>query len=213
MSWIVRGRELLMNTYKHLPTLFMGGSLMLGGLTGIVPFLILGLFTTILYLGLKGLNTFMNSMLGTPNSTYAYFSFKPESGPNELFLNQWLTLSVFVITYLFSNILSVYNYATNSVTDESLIANRQAYAISCMTALVVFTIFLFISKGMLDKLPALMWILSLGAGGGIGYAMWNLVSSRGTDLRVGDVFQIRNNLAPSGYVQGAMTTPVVCKAP
>lgn len=186
---------------------------MLGGTTGIVPFIILGLFTTAVYMFLKGLNVFMNSMLGNPNSTYAYFSFKPESGPPELFLNQWLTLSIFVITYLVCNILSVYNYSANTGTDETLIANRYAYAISCMVALAVFTLFLLISKGMLDKLPILMWILSLGGGGGIGYAIWNLVSRNGTDLRMGDVFQIRNNMPAVGYTNGAMTTPVVCKAP
>jgi hypothetical protein len=213
MSWIVRGRELLMNSYKHLPTLFVGGTLMMGGLTGIVPFLILGTFTTAVYLFFNTLNIFMNSMLPTSNSGSMYYSFKSESGPPELFLNQWLTLSVFVVTYLFCNILSVYNYTTNSAMDESLIANRHAYAISCMVALSVFTLLLLISKGMLDKLPLLMWILSLGAGGGIGYALWNLVSNSGTDLRIGDVFQIRNNMPAVGYTTGAMTTPVVCKAP
>jgi len=56
-----------------------------------------------------------------------------------------------------------------------------------------------------------MGLLSLGLGGGTAYGMWNLVSLNERDLRMGDIFQIRNNMAGTNLSQ--QIKPVMCVAP
>jgi len=209
MSWLLRGRELVFGTYDNLPTIFIVGSLLLGSMTGIVPILVLGLATAFLGLLVFAFQLAMRGMFGDTTPLSVWFS---SSGPCslnkrgsiEVLVSSWVSITSFVLTYLFLNALANYTKPPPDGANDHLVANRASYMISAMMAMVIVAIILGTSRYMLGCEPIIMTLLSLSLGVGVAYGMWNLV-----DIKMGDVFQIVNNMA---YINssGGATTPVLC---
>jgi hypothetical protein len=216
MSWLLRGRELFLGAYDHLPNVFIIGSLLVGAMTGIVPLLILGLVTTFLGVILFGFQTIMGGIIGEGTSLFKYLSsIGPcnlnKIGSNELLISSWASITTFIFVYLFMNALAVYQLPIATGVDPQLVANRQAYMISIMVSLSIIGLILLGSRVMLGCETKLMGVLSLALGAGTAYGMWNLVSLNGNDIRMGDIFQVRNNMANTGLVNEL--NPVMCVAP
>jgi hypothetical protein len=210
MSWILRGRELVFGTYNNLPTIFMVGSLLIGSMTGIVPILVLGLVTAFLGLIVFAFQLIMRGIVGTePNGFLKFFSSTGpcslnKQGSIEVLVSSWMSITSFVLAYLFLNALANYTKIPPSGANEQLVANRASYMISAMVAICIIAIILGVSRYILGCETYLMTALSLTLGIGVAYGMWNLV-----DLKLGDVFQIVNNMANVGST-GEATTPVLC---
>jgi len=210
MSWILRGRELLLGAYSYLPNIFIVGSLLVGATTGIIPILILGLVTAFLGVIIFGFQTIMGSIL-RGSSLYRYFSSMGPASTSEVLISSWASITTFVFVYLFLNTLAVYQLPAPTGADPQLVANRQAYMISIMISLCIVGLILFVSRFYIGYETIIMGLLSLGLGGGTAYGMWNLVSLNERDLRMGDIFQIRNNMAGTNLSQ--QIKPVMCVAP
>ena len=215
MSWLLRGRELLLGAYDYLPNIFIVGSLLVGATTGIVPLLILGLVTTFLGVIIFGFQTLMRGMTGG-TSVFKYFSSTgpcslSKLGSIEVLVSSWASITSFIITYLFLNALAVYQLPAPTGADPQLVANRQAYMISIMVSVLIIGLILLASRIKLGCETILMGVLSVVLGTGVASAMWNLVTLGGKDLRMGDVFQVRNNMANTGLSKEI--NPVMCVAP
>ena len=62
--WSIRARELVMNGFQDLPTILIIGSLLLGGVSGMLPLIVLGLgalITSSSYLILQSILDIFNS--------------------------------------------------------------------------------------------------------------------------------------------------------
>jgi len=219
MSWLLRGRELILGAYSHLPNIFIMGSLLVGAITGIVPILILGLVSSFLGVLIYIIQLLMNdtfkdlkSSLGIFKQIYpATLDSSNKLGPPEVLISSWSTMASFIIAYLFFNALYVYSYKNPNVRDENLIANRQAYMMSIMIALSIISIIFITTRISIGFETFIMGPLSVFFGVGMAWALWNLVTLNGKDLRMGDVFQVRVNMIannPSGGV-----TPIACVPP
>jgi len=77
---------------------------------------------------------------------------------------------------------------------------------SIMVTLCILAIVLAVSRGLIGYETPQMAFFSIFLGGGVAYSMWNLV-----DIRIGDVFQIKTNMAPNQT--SGMATPVMCISP
>jgi hypothetical protein len=215
MSWLLRGRELLLGAYDYLPNIFIMGSLLVGATTGIVPLLILGLVTAFLGVIIYGFQSAVGMILNG-SSLYKFFSSVGpcnlnKIGSMELLVSSWASITTFIIVYLFLNALSVYQLPAPNDADPRLVANRQAYMLSIMVSLSIVGLILLGSRIALGCETKLMGLLSLVLGAGVASAMWNLVSLGGKDIRMGDVFQVRNNMANTGLSKEI--NPVMCVAP
>lgn len=212
MSWLLRGRELVFGTYDNLPTIFIVGSLLIGSMTGIVPILILGLTTAFVGVLVFIFQLTMRGIAGTEkNSLVDFFSsIGPcslnKQGSTELLVSSWMSITSFVLAYLFLNALAIYNETPPANASDQLVANRSSYMISAMVAICIIAVILGVSRRMLGCETKLMAVLSLALGIGVAYGIWNLV-----DIKMGDVFQIVNNMANVSSTN--TTTPVLCVPP
>lgn len=212
MSWLLRGRELVFGTYDNLPTIFIVGSLLIGSMTGIVPILILGLATAFLGLLVFAFQLIMRGMSGSEkNRLIEVFSSNGpcslnKQGSTELLVSSWISITSFVLAYLFLNAFANYSKPPVGGANDQLVANRASYMISAMVAICIIAIILGVSRSMIgcEPLNKPMPYLSLALGIGVAYGMWNLV-----DIKMGDVFQIVNNMA-NVTSTGETTTPVMC---
>jgi len=207
MSWIIRGRDLIIGTIKYLPTIFIAGSLLIGSMTGIVPILILGLTTAFLGLIVFAFQFIANASIGTNISLLEWFSSIGRcEGSTEILVSTWSSVTSFVLFYLFYNALAIYNQTPANGASEQLIANRQSYMISTMVGLFFVALILLVYRINLGCEGKVMGVLSIALGGGVAYSMWSLV-----DIKMGDVFQIKNNMVNTSAT--GQTTPVMCVAP
>jgi hypothetical protein len=202
MSWLLRGRELILGAYEYLPNLFISGSLLLGAITGVVPILILGLSTSFLGVLVLGVQQIVKNYIGG-NSLLG--------NSKETLLSMWVSVASFVITYIFLNAYNVYILPPVAGANDELLGNRQSYMVSVMLALFVVGSLLFISRYQLGNETYVMGAGSMILGIGIGTAMWSLVSQAGRDIRMGDIFQVRNNMIQSSTVGNV--TPIMCIPP
>ena len=219
MSWILRGRELLFGAYNHIPHIFIVGSLLVGSITGIIPVLILGLVTSFLGVIILGLQTVLKGLFGNDltalrllTSTVPCNAGKPDS--YEFLVSTWGTITTFVLTYIFLNAIAVYNYISVPGADLTLVANRESYMVSTMLGVVLTGILLL---GIRMKIGCESWVMgicSIIVGGGLAFGMWNMVTPTTggvQDIRMGDLFQIRNNVVTS--ISKGDITPIVCLPP
>jgi hypothetical protein len=215
MSWILRGRELIFGAYENLPNLFIGGSLLLGAITGIIPILILGLVTSFVGILIYGFQLLMHNFLGNDPLALALVSSKipcrKGESSNELFVTSWASVTTFIVTYIFLNALSIYQLPAVGGANEDLIANRQSYMASVMFAIALIGLILLVTRMKMGCETYFMGIVSIIVGAGAGTGLWNLVSVGGKDVRMGDLFQVRNNM--TGIQSSGVTTPVMCIKP
>jgi len=219
MSWILRGRDLLFGAYNHIPHIFIVGSLLLGAVTGILPVLILGLVTAFLGVIVLGFQTVLKGLFGNDLTALRLLSSalpcnagKPDS--YEFLISSWGTITTFVLTYIFLNALAVYNYTSVAGADLTLVANRESYMVSTMLGVLLTAILLLGIRMKIGCESYVMGICSIILGVGVAFGMWNLVTpttNGAKDLRMGDVFQIRNNMITTAS-QGNIT-PIVCLPP
>jgi len=209
MSWLLRGRELIFGAYKHLPTLFIVGSLLVGSITGIVPILILGLVCSFLGLIVYGFQSIMRNLFTNNASVLALLSSQNQDMPKEILLSMWVTMTTFIVIYIFSNALAVFLLPPVANADDERYSNRRSYMMSVMISVLIVGLILLLSRMTnLGNETYIMGISSLILGTGIGFAMWNLVSVGGKDLRIGDIFQVRNNM--TSISTSGVTTPIMC---
>jgi hypothetical protein len=131
-----------------------------------------------------------------------------EENSNELFVSSWASITTFVVTYIFLNALSVFQLPSVGGADEDLIANRQSYMASVMISISIIGLLLLAVRMKMGCETYFMGISSIILGGGVGTALWNLVSVGGKDIRMGDLFQVRNNM--TGVNSSGVTTPIMC---
>jgi hypothetical protein len=223
MSWLLRARELLLGMYTNLPNLLVAGTLLVGGLTGILPLIIFGACAALVWSAVYTLQFVLQGIVGDKLIISKLTSI--EQYP-EFFINKWVTLLSFASTYALINAIIVYSYGSAENVDQQLIDNRQSYMVSCMIAIVLLTFTLLIIKfytGLDRSVPigknilyVVGFVLSLGLGGGAGYFLWSMVtksnttqSINNTALQWGDLFQVIPNVAKGG---GSTNTPsaVLC---
>jgi len=219
MSWILRGRELLFGAYNHIPHIFIVGSLLVGAFTGIIPILILGLVTAFLGVIVLGFQTVLKGLFGQDltalrvlSSTLPCTAGQPNS--YEFLISSWGTITTFVLTYIFLNALAVYNYTSVAGADLTLVANRESYMVSTMIGVLLTGLLLLGIRMKIGCESYVMGICSLILGVGVAFGMWNLVTPTiggVQDIRMGDLFQIRNNIVTTAS-KGDIT-PIVCLSP
>lgn len=207
MSWLIRGRDLIIGTIKHLPTIFTAGSLLIGSITGIIPILILGLVTAFLALLVFAFQKLTHSVIDKNIPLLNWFSsIGPCPDSREFLISTWASVTSFVIMYLFLNALAIYNKPPVSGASDQLVANRESYMISVMVVLCFLAIILIGYRMNFGCEGKVMGVLSIILGGGVAYGMWSLV-----DTRMGDIFQVINNM--TSVNSSGKTTPVMCVAP
>jgi len=182
--------------YTNLPTLIVAGTLSLGGVTGILPLIIFGLCCAMLWGSAYAVQRFFGGLFGLEHDKLILSRLSSVES-NELIISKWIILLIFLYTYIMMNAIAIYNLPIKSEKEnEQLIQNRQAYMISCMIAVTLIVLVLLIMRRNIGNEKWWMWLYSLGIGGFAGWGIWNLVTQGGNDLRWGDLFQIRLNLAP-----------------
>lgn len=207
MSWLLRGRDLVFGSYNHLPNILIMGSLLIGSITGIIPILILGLAAAFLGLLVYGSQIIIRKIIGDKSQLLNWFSSSgrcnlDKPGSFEYLVSMWVSITFFALTYLFLNAFAIFNQPPTDGASDQLIANRASYMISVMFALCIVAIILGVSRYMLGCETVAMTIVSILLGGSIAYITWNLA-----DIRMGDVFQIKNNMT-----QTNTSKPVMCVA-
>jgi hypothetical protein len=210
MSWLLRGRDLVYGSYNNLPNILIIGSLLIGSISGIIPILILGLASAFLGLIVYGSQFIMRRIIGDKSDLLKWLSSAErcnlnKAGSYEILVSTWVSITFFALTYLFLNALAIFNETPTAGANDQLIANRSSYMISAMFALCIIAIILGVSRYMLGCETIAMTFVSLVLGGGVAYGMWNLA-----DIRMVDVYQIKNNMTNLNNLQDGKPTPVLC---
>jgi hypothetical protein len=210
MSWLIRARTLLLGIYTELPTLLVAGTLLLGGITGLLPMIIVGLCCALVWITIYGIQFLFKGLFGLEHDKIILTRLSSLQS-NDVVLSKWIGVLMFLSTYVLSNAIAIYNLPASTSDNQQLIDNRKAYMISCMIAVVLICVILFIMRWKASNEKWWMWMFSLGVGGSAGLALWNAVTKNGSDLRWGDLFQVRSNLAPASLStsDGSMK-PVIC---
>jgi hypothetical protein len=216
MSWLLRGRELIFGAYDHLPHIFTLGSLVVGSMTGIVPILILGLVSSLVGFLILITQSIFKKYLGENVSILKYLSsdipcYRSSSTSTEILISSWATMASFIIIYIFLNAVTVFNLPPVPGAKDELLANRYSYMVSVMVSLVIIGLIFIASRMQLGCETYVMGTTSILLGLGLAIAMWNLVSVGGKDIRMGDIFQVRNNMTP--IAAEGVINPVMCVAP
>jgi len=126
-------------------------------------------------------------------------------------VSSWSTMASFIIAYLFFNAMYVYSYKNANIRDDNLIANRQAYMMSIMIALSIISVIFIATRISIGFETFIIGPLSVFFGVGMAWALWNLVTLGGKDLRMGDVFQVRVNMIANNPSEAI--TPIACVPP
>lgn len=216
--WTVRGKELVFNGFQDLPNILIVSSLLLGGIIGSMPLIILGLGalgSSAFYLIIQNsLTMFGVELLNVPYdsacvSHKGFYDFKKRTNFNGLPSTWLFTLSYFV-GYLLYNSITIIGLNPTSNNDTDKINSRRAQGISVLIAILimflVFVIYRIRSKCETIFSGFVGSILGLVTGIGI------FISVMNTDLRIGDVLQIKQGMEPVTTLQNQLA-PIVCTPP
>jgi hypothetical protein len=217
VPWTIRGRELVFNGIQDLPSILIVGGLLLGGMSGSVPLIVMGLgglATSAFYLFLQNILSSLGiTKLRVPYSpacvshkTIGSFDIKNKNSLDET-SSTWLFTVCYFIGYLFLNALTITTLDPTTKDDIDKVNSRKAQGISIMIALLIM-LALFIGFRIRSKCENIITLLAgiiVGLGAGIG-VFYGIQSS---DLRIADVLQIKQGMEPINSLKGSIK-PIVC---
>jgi hypothetical protein len=216
-------REFLLGSYHDLPNVLMLGSLVLGGMSGYLPLIWMGIglianagilqifqsFLTILFD-----KSDFQSYLSTDNAFACSIynqGMTPDAASKKIFVapSHWLGGATFFTVFSIYNAIRVALRKPVAGAAERAVAVRRAFSLSVLV-IGLFFFALVLGRGFSG---CETWVggtlgVLLGAGVAIGY--WHLLASCNGG-RVPDVLQIINSLPPVGGADAKV--PVVCAAP
>lgn len=219
VPWTIRGKELVFNGIKDLPSILIVGGLLLGGMSGSVPLIVMalgGLASSASYLFLQNLLSSLGlSFLRVPynsacvsHKTIGYYDVKNRGLIDET-SSTWLFTVCYFIGYLFYNALTITILDPTTKDDIDKVNSRKAQGISVMIALLIM-LFLFIGfrwKSKCENMITGPLGVLLGLGLGIGF--FAMIQS--SDLRIADVLQIKQGMEPINSLKGSVK-PIVCRS-
>ncbi len=216
VPWTIRGRELVYNGFQDLPSILIVGALLIGGMSGSVPLILMGLGG----LGASSLYLFLQNVLSSlgasffrvpynsacvPHKIIGYYDIKNKGLVDET-TSTWLFTVCYFIGYLFYNAIEIIRLDPTTKDDIDKVNSRKAQGISVMIALLImlFIIIVYRVKSKCETILSTLLGVVLGLGLGIGFfAMF--VSN---DLRIGDVLQIKQGMEPMNSLKSVK--PIVC---
>jgi hypothetical protein len=215
-------REFLLGAYHDLPNILMMGSLILGGMSGYLPLIWMGL-GLIANAGIVQVlqsiaailfnNSDYESWIATENSNACSIfnqGMTPNTAAGKLYVtpSHWLAGSAFFTVFTIYNAIRVALRKPVEGASERMVNVRRAFSLSVLIV-GIFFFALVLGRGFSG---CETWIggslgVLIGAGVAIGY--WHLLASCNGG-RVPDVLQVVNALPPAG---GETKVPVVCTGP
>jgi hypothetical protein len=216
-------REFLLGAYHDLPNVLMMGSLILGGMSGYLPLIWLGLglianagviqvFQSILTILFD--KSDFESQISVGNA-YACSIFNqgmtPDAASKKLFVapSQWLGGSAFFVVFSIYNAIRVALRKPVAGASERMVNVRRAFSLSVLV-IGIFFLALILGRGFSGCETWLGGSLGILLGAGIAIGYWHLLAACNGG-RVPDVLQVINALPPAGGDDAKV--PVVCTAP
>ena len=216
-------REFLLGAYHDLPNVLMMGSLILGGMSGYLPLIWLGIglianagiiqiFQSLLAILFD--KSDYESMISTGNAMACSIfnqGMTADAASQKLFVapSHWLGGSAFFVVFSIYNAIRVALRKPVPGASERMVNVRRAFSLSVMV-IGIFFMAVILARGFSGCetwLGGSLGIL-IGTGSAIGY--WHLLAAC-NEGRVPDVLQVVNALPPIGG--DAAKVPVVCTAP
>lgn len=217
VPWTIRGRELVYKGFQDLPTIMIVGGLLLGGMTGSIPLIVMsmgGLATSTLYLfiqnivssiGLTFLKVPYNSAC-VSHKPLGYYDVKSRMSIDGM-ASTWLFSVCYFIGYLFYNAISVIVLDPTTKDDVDKVNSRMAQGISVIIALIVLGI-MFVIFRLRTKCENVVTTL-LGSTLGLALGLGFFALAQSSDLRIADVLQIKQGMEPIDSSKQTIK-PIVC---
>lgn len=218
---LVQAREFLLGAYHDLPNVLMMGSLILGGMSGYLPLIWLGIglianagiiqvVQSILAILFE--KSDYESMIVTDNA-FACSIFNQGMVPgavSKLFVapSHWLGGSAFFVVFSIYNAIRIALRKPVPGASERMVNVRRAFSMSVMV-IGIFFMALILGRGLSGCETWLGGGLGILIGGGVAVGYWHLLAACNGG-RVPDVLQVVNALPPTGDDE---KVPVMCTPP
>lgn len=217
-------REFLLSSYHDLPNVLMMGSLILGGMSGYLPLIWLGLglianagviqvFQSILSILFD--KSDYESYISTTGNAFACNIYTQGMTPNaasqKLFVapSHWLGGSTFFVVFSIYNAIRVALRKPVPGASERMVNVRRAFSMSVLV-IGLFFMALVLGRGLSGCETWLGGTLGVVIGAGVAIGYWHLLAACNGG-RVPDVLQVVNSLPPAGG--DSASVPVICTAP
>lgn len=220
VPWTIRGRELIFNGFQDLPSILIVGGLLLGGMSGSIPLIVMALgalASSSFYLFFQNIvnsfEVFSWLKLRVPynsacvsHKTIGYYDVKNKGLVDET-SSTWLFTICYFIGYLFYNALTITILDPTTKDDIDKVNSRKAQGISVMIALLIMLLLVigFRWKSKCENIVTGPVGVLLGLGAGIGF----FTMFQSNDLRIADVLQIKQGMEPINSLKQKMK-PIVC---
>ncbi len=216
-------REFLLGAYHDLPNVLMMGSLILGGMSGYLPLIWLGIGL----IANAGIIQVVQSLLAilfdksdyesmiASQNAFACSIFNqgmtPDAASQKLFVapSHWLGGSAFFVVFSIYNAIRVALRKPVPGASERMVNVRRAFSLSVMV-IGIFFMAVILARGFSGCETWLGGSLGIAIGAGVAIGYWHLLAACNGG-RVPDVLQVVNALPPIGG--DAAKVPVVCTAP
>jgi hypothetical protein len=216
-------REFLLGSYHDLPNVLMMGSLVLGGMSGYLPLIWMGIglianagilqvFQSFLRILFE--NSDYQSHISTDNAfACAIYNqgMTPDAAKQPLYVapSHWLGGATFFTVFSIYNAIRVALRKPVPGAEDRAVAVRRAFSMSVLV-IGMFFMALVLGRGFSGCETWLGGSLGVVLGAGVAIGYWHLLASCNQG-RVPDVLQIINSLPPAGGADAKI--PVVCAAP
>lgn len=213
-------REFLLGAYHDLPNVLMMGSLLLGGMSGYLPLIWLGLGLVAnagIIQVLQAIAAILfdksdyESYIRVGNS-YACSIFNqgmtPEAAAGNMYVtpSHWLGGSAFFTVFTIYNAIRVALRKPVDGASERMVNVRRAFSMSVLVIGIFFLALVF-GRGVSGCETWIGGILGVVIGAGVAIGYWHILAACNGG-RVPDVLQVVNALPPVGG--GEAKVPVVC---
>jgi hypothetical protein len=215
-------REFLLGAYHDLPNVLMMGSLILGGMSGYLPLIWMGIGLIANAGIIQVIQMFIKILFDTSEgSQYAVENafacsiynqgMTPTAASQRVFVmpSQWLGGSAFFVVFSIYNAIRVALRKSVPGASERMVNVRRAFSMSVLI-IGIFFMALVAGRGFSGCETWVGGTLGVLVGGGIAIGYWHLLASCNGG-RVPDVLQVINALPPVGGDDAKV--PVVCAAP
>lgn len=215
-------REFLLGSYHDLPNVLMMGSLILGGMSGYLPLIWMGLglianagiiqvFQSIVTILFD--KSDYQSHISTENAfACAIYNqgMTPEAASGKVFVapSHWLGGATFFTVFSIYNAIRVALRKPVAGAADRAVAVRRAFSLSVLV-IGLFFFALVLGRGLSGCETWVGGTLGVLIGAGVAIGYWHLLASC-NEGRVPDVLQVINSLPPAG---ANTKVPVVCAAP
>lgn len=225
-DFICATRNMLAQGFRSLPVLLGGSILFMGLVQG--NFNLLFFFTGMFILAptmsvvLNAAIEFLFSLMGSwapPASLWQVPAANAEAcsiftygNSSELVTmtvvpSTWFTIMAFFFSYLFSNALKLYKLQESSEAPKAAVKARKSQAVIAMVLTIAIGIPTFILRYATSCETGFGLLVSLAAGGFLGYSWYEFMNSCGFG-RLDDIFGISNRILPLQSYEDS--DPTVC---